>query len=129
MKITLKLEELAMFAISFYFVAQLPYAWWWFAALFLTPDLSMLSYLVSPKIGAMSYNIFHHKGIAIALVAIGIGLASSAVLFAGILLFAHASFDRMLGYGLKYPDSFTHTHLGNIGKATKSPLSIEKVSL
>ncbi len=127
MKITLKLEELAMFAISFYFVAQLPYAWWWFAALFLTPDLSMLSYLVSPKIGAMSYNIFHHKGIAIALVAIGIGLASSAVLFAGILLFAHASFDRMLGYGLKYPDSFTHTHLGTIGKAIKSHLSAEKV--
>jgi ABC-type nitrate/sulfonate/bicarbonate transport system permease component len=116
-----------MFAISLYYFAQLPYAWWWFAVFFLTPDLSMLGYLVNSKVGAISYNIFHHKGIAIAIVAIGIVLASSAVLFVGILLFAHASFDRILGYGLKYSDSFTHTHLGYIGKATKSQLSPEKV--
>jgi uncharacterized protein YbjT (DUF2867 family) len=25
--------------------------------------------------------------------------------------------DRVLGYGLKYPDAFKHTHLGTIGKA------------
>ncbi len=127
MKTTLKLEEIAMFALSIYCFAQLPYAWWWFAALFLTPDLSMLGYLVNPKVGAMGYNIFHHKGLAIAIAAIGIVLASSAVIFAGILLFAHASFDRMLGYGLKYSDSFTHTHLGYIGKTTESQLTPEKV--
>ncbi len=32
------------------------------------------------------------------------------------LLFAHSSFDRMLGYGLKYNDSFNHTSLGWTGK-------------
>jgi hypothetical protein len=32
--------------------------------------------------------------------------------FTGTLLFTHASFDRILGYGLKYFDSFKHTHLG-----------------
>jgi hypothetical protein len=28
--------------------------------------------------------------------------------------------DRLFGYGLKYPDAFTHTHLGTIGKS-KAP--------
>lgn len=28
----------------------------------------------------------------------------------------HVGIDRMLGYGLKHPHSFTHTHLGRIGK-------------
>ncbi len=127
MKATLKLEELAMFAISIYCFNQLPYAWWWFPSLFFTPDLSMLGYIVNPKVGAMGYNMFHHKGLAIAIAAIGIVLASSALIFAGILLFAHASFDRILGYGLKYSDSFTHTHLGYIGKATTFQLTSEKV--
>jgi hypothetical protein len=27
--------------------------------------------------------------------------------------------DRILGYGLKYPDAFQHTHLGIIGQAQK----------
>jgi len=34
----------------------------------------------------------------------------------GIIIVGHSSMDRMLGYGLKYPDAFTHTHLGWIGK-------------
>nr|WP_317038961.1 DUF4260 family protein [Urechidicola croceus] len=34
----------------------------------------------------------------------------------GIILFGHASFDRMLGYRLKNSDSFNNTHLGKIGK-------------
>ena len=35
---------------------------------------------------------------------------------AGIILLAHSAFDRMLGYGLKYSDSFKNSHLGKIGK-------------
>ena len=38
------------------------------------------------------------------------------MLLVGILLFAHSCFDRVWGYGLKYTDSFQHTHLGKIGK-------------
>lgn len=30
----------------------------------------------------------------------------------GIVMLAHSSLDRVLGYGLKYPDSFQRTHLG-----------------
>jgi hypothetical protein len=25
--------------------------------------------------------------------------------------------DRLFGYGLKYPDAFTHTHLGTVGRS------------
>lgn len=37
-------------------------------------------------------------------------------MFIGIVMFAHSSFDRVLGYGLKYCDNFKNTHLGAIGK-------------
>jgi hypothetical protein len=36
---------------------------------------------------------------------------------AGVIIFAHSSLDRALGYGLKFSDSFTNTHLGRIGRA------------
>jgi hypothetical protein len=32
-------------------------------------------------------------------------------------MLGHSSADRILGYGLKYSDSFHHTHLGWIGRA------------
>ncbi len=105
-----------MLALSLLLFNQLPYSWWVFAALFLTPDLSMLGYLINARVGAATYNIVHHKGIALAIYIAGIYFHSYGFQFAGLLLFAHSSFDRMLGYGLKYSDSFNHTHLGIIGK-------------
>jgi len=33
----------------------------------------------------------------------------------GIILFSHASMDRIMGYGLKYDKGFKYTHLGEIG--------------
>ncbi|WP_211338695.1 DUF4260 family protein [Georgenia muralis] len=32
----------------------------------------------------------------------------------------HIAVDRLLGYGLKFTDRFTHTHLGGIGKGRQS---------
>jgi hypothetical protein len=32
----------------------------------------------------------------------------------GVIWIAHIGFDRALGYGLKYPDSFKATHLGRV---------------
>jgi hypothetical protein len=34
-----------------------------------------------------------------------------------LIFLAHSTFDRVAGYGLKYFDSFDHTHLGWIGKS------------
>jgi hypothetical protein len=76
----------------------------------------MLGYLVNSKVGATTYNIFHHKGIAIVCIAIGYFTNVEVLLSIGILLFAHASFDRAMGYGLKYFTGFNDTHLGKIKK-------------
>lgn len=122
MKNILKIEELAMFAFSIYVFNLLPYTWWVFPALLLTPDIGMLGYLANPRIGAWMYNIFHHKGLAILVGAAGLYANLPFLMLAGTILFAHASFDRMLGYGLKYSNSFNHSHLGEIKKEKKDAL-------
>jgi hypothetical protein len=63
----IKLEELGMLGLGIFLFSQLPYAWWWFIVLLLTPDIGMIGYLINPKIGAMTYNLLHHKLIAIAI--------------------------------------------------------------
>lgn len=113
MNISIKLEEAAMTVLSLYFLSQhaLGLSIWIWMLLFFSPDISMIGYLFGTKIGAFTYNIIHHR--AVALLILGIGILSQQEIWVsiGTLLFAHASFDRMLGYGLKYSDSFKHTHL------------------
>ncbi|WP_341871394.1 DUF4260 domain-containing protein [Spirosoma oryzicola] len=99
--------------------SQLPFAWWTFPALFLLPDLSMLGYLISAKVGAFTYNLVHHKALGIALSFAGLFLGNNELMFAGILLFGHSSLDRAMGYGLKYDKGFNYTHLGEVGLQTK----------
>ncbi|HAJ82707.1 MAG TPA: DUF4260 domain-containing protein, partial [Zunongwangia profunda] len=48
----IKLEEVGQFLLSLLLFNQLDYAWWVFPACLLLPDLSMLGYLINPKIGA-----------------------------------------------------------------------------
>lgn len=115
MKATLKLEELLMFVLGVLAFNQLNFAWWLFLVLFLVPDISMLGYSINPKFGAITYNLFHHKGVAILLYVLGVLFKIEVIELFGVILFSHASFDRILGYGLKYSTSFHDTHLGKIG--------------
>jgi len=115
MKNLLKFEELFMFAFSIFFFTKLDFAWWWYPVLLFTPDLSMIGYLANPQIGALTYNFIHHKALGISLFVIGVLLVNQPLQLAGIILFGHSSMDRILGYGLKYSDTFQHTHLGTIG--------------
>jgi len=116
MRTTLKIEEFAQFLLGIFLFSTLEYSWWWFVALFFVPDLGMLGYLLNKKVGAFTYNVFHNKAIAIAFILLGMFFLGEIYTLVGVILFSHSSFDRILGYGLKYPDSFKHTHLGNIGK-------------
>jgi hypothetical protein len=116
MKNLLKIEEAFMFGLTIFLFSQLDYAWWWYLVLILTPDLSMLGYLVNTRVGAVTYNFIHHKALAITIYVVGIILLSQPLQLAGLILFGHSSMDRMLGYGLKYSDSFHNTHLGVIGR-------------
>jgi len=116
MKINLKLEECLMFALGIYLFSLLDYQWWWFLVLILAPDIGMVGYAFGNKIGALMYNVFHHKGLAIAIYLSGIYLSLPLLQLIGIILFSHASMDRIFGYGLKYDKGFKYTHLGEIGK-------------
>ncbi|MBN8823628.1 MULTISPECIES: DUF4260 domain-containing protein [unclassified Spirosoma] len=114
MKTLLKSEELIQFLAAIYLFSRLNFAWWWFPALILVPDISMIGYLVNPAIGAVLYNIVHHKGLGIAIGLVGLMLGNQQLMLAGVILFAHSSMDRTMGYGLKYFDSFKHTSLGDL---------------
>lgn len=116
MKALLKTEEALQFALAIYLNALLPFPGWYFWAWFLGPDIGILGYAAGPRVGAITYNLFHHKGVAVAIGAAGLYLSSPALQFAGLVLFGHSAFDRMLGYGLKHSDNFRHTHLGMIGR-------------
>lgn len=118
MKILLKLEELALLLFGFTLYLDLNYPIWWFFALLLVPDIGMLGYLFNNRIGAWSYNFFHHRGIAIALYLSGMFFLNGRGLqLAGIIIFSHIAMDSALGYGLKYEKGFKYTHLGKVGKA------------
>jgi len=116
MKTILKIEEFAQLVLGIYLFSQLDYVWWWFPIPFLLPDLGIFGYLINPKIGAFTYNFFHSKSIAIGLILAGIFFLGDLYTLIGVIMFSHSAFDRMLGYGLKYTDSFKSTHLGTIGK-------------
>ncbi len=115
MKHILKIEEAAMLGLAIYLNSYLPFAGWVFWAWFLAPDIGMLGYLVNTKVGALTYNLLHHKGVAIACYLAGYFLVIHELTLAGVVLFGHSSFDRIVGYGLKFSDNFKHTHLGWIG--------------
>src|SRR6266478_9656073 len=101
MRNILKLEEFAMFAISIYALYLLKAEWWCYILILIAPDVSMIGYLAGNKMGAATYNLFHHKGIAIVLYFIGLLLHNEIIQIIGIILFGHSSLDRMFGYGLK----------------------------
>lgn len=109
----LKAEQLAFFIGSILLYTYLiPYAWWWYAVLFLAPDLGILAYTINEKTGAFFYNLLHHQGIMILLMAIGFFTGYLPLLGIGIIFLGHSAFDRLFSYGLKYGDHFKHTHLG-----------------
>jgi Domain of unknown function (DUF4260) len=116
MKSIIKLEEMAMLAISIYALYFLQVKWWCYLILFLGPDISMLGYLAGNKMGAFCYNLFHHKAVGVTILFAGIFSGNWFVQVTGLILFGHSSMDRMFGYGLKYFEGFTFTHLGDIGK-------------
>lgn len=118
MKKILQLEQLAQLAVCIVLIYSLPLnlSWWAYLVLFFSPDLSIAAYAVNARIGALVYNFAHFKMVAGILIISGHLLSENHLLLAGLLMWGHSSFDRMLGYGLKYDNSFRHTHLGLIGK-------------
>jgi hypothetical protein len=116
--VVLRLEGLALASVCIAAYGSLGESWWWFAALILVPDLSMLGYLAGPRVGAGAYNLAHNWAVVVlwggAAWLLGGG---SLALSLPLILGSHIGIDRALGYGLKLPTGFRDTHLGRIGKA------------
>jgi len=104
-------------------VVVAPGLWWFPLATFLLFDLSMLGYARSPAVGAAWYNAVHSfawpalLGVIALLTRSSLPTASTWLGLTALAWGFHVGVDRMLGYGLKLPDGFTHTHLGRIGRA------------
>ena len=105
-----------MLLFAVYLASHLPYPGWLYWVFFLAPDVGFMGYLFNPRVGAVTYNILHHKGIALIVYLAGAFIGLHVLQFVGLVLFGHSSFDRMFGYGLKFQDSFHNTHLGPIGR-------------
>ena len=115
MKNTIKLEELVMLVLSIYCLYYLKADWWYYLLLAVGPDISMIGYIRGNKSGAVLYNLFHHKGLAVIIFILGFHYHLWIPQVIGTILFGHSSMDRMFGYGLKKFEGFNYTHLGIIG--------------
>jgi Domain of unknown function (DUF4260) len=107
-------EGAAILAASVFFYAQGHFPWWFFAALFLAPDLFILGYLVNVQVGSAWYNLVHAEVGPVALLLLAWLLPAAHLAPYGLIWLAHLGFDRMLGYGLKYPTQFRDTHLQRV---------------
>jgi hypothetical protein len=91
------------------------FSWLLFAVLFFAPDLFMLGFLLNARVGAAVYNLGHFLLLPLGVFAVGYFAAHPLLEGIGIIWFSHIVFDRMLGYGLKYPTFFKDTHLQRLG--------------
>ncbi|MGE3799604.1 MAG: DUF4260 domain-containing protein [Candidatus Kapaibacterium sp.] len=112
----LRVEGVIVLLLSLHFYNELEGSWVWFAILFLSPDLSALGYLAGKNSGSMVYNIAHTYISPAILAALAYTLNQPELYPFALIWTAHIGFDRLLGYGLKYPTDFKDTHLGSIGR-------------
>jgi hypothetical protein len=113
-RLLLRAEGAFIFALTLWLYHAGHYPWWLFAALFLAPDLFMLGYLKNAKFGAASYNLVHTLVAPMLLLLVALFSPVPACIPYALIWLSHIGFDRMLGYGLKYPTFFKDTHLQHV---------------
>ena len=115
-----RLEYFAMATmVATFFVAVVGFAWYWLVVLFFAFDISMVGYFYNPRIGAIVYNIIHSLIGPSIFAVIYMATLNEGVLFITLVWLFHIFVDRTLGYGLKHPTGFQHTHMGVIGKTKR----------
>ena len=118
----LHIEGAAFLIASVYAYYASEGGWGLFALLFLAPDLSMLGYLINARAGAIAYNAAHTYVGPLLLAAYSVATDQHTALLIALIWMAHIGFDRMLGYGLKYPTRFKDTHLDPARHVTLTPV-------
>lgn len=89
--------------------------WYWLPIMFVLYDISIGGYIKNPTLGAAVYNVGHSFLFPGALLVLGFMFdQNTALLFISSTWLFHIGVDRALGYGLKTPQGFRHTDLGDI---------------
>jgi hypothetical protein len=112
--ILLRAEEAILLIATIFAYQHLHYSWLLFTILFLTPDLFMLGYLANVRLGAAIYNLAHTLTLPLTLLLVSYIEHWRLAAALALIWTAHIAFDRLLGYGLKYPTHFKDTHLQHI---------------
>lgn len=112
--VLLRLEGAVLFFLCLPLYHSIGAKWWIFLVLFLWPDLFMVGFLVNVRLGAVLYNLVHTEVFPVILAGVSLGWHKLELLPFAIIWLAHISFDRALGFGLKYPTSFKDTHLQHV---------------
>ena len=112
--ILLRTEELFLLAGVILLYYHLHLSWLLFAVLFFAPDLFMLGYTLNVRLGAALYNAAHVVFLPLLLLAFGLFHNHRNAVPIALIWIAHIAFDRLLGYGLKYPTHFKDTHLQHV---------------
>jgi len=114
-RLLLRLEGLTVLIAAVTAYHALGASWSVFALWLLVPDVGMLGYALSPRVGALTYNAAHVYLGPAALA----GLAYADVVPHAwplcLIWLAHIGLDRALGLGLKFSAAFRSTHLGTVG--------------
>lgn len=112
----LRLEGAAVLGGAIVLYASAGHPWLVFFVLFFAPDLAMLGYTANPSVGATTYNLAHTYVLPALIAALGWWTGTETAMAVALIWAGHIGLDRMLGYGLKLPTGFRHTHLGTIGR-------------
>ncbi len=112
-RLLLRLEGLAVLVLAVALYARSGSSWWLFGALILAPDLALLGYFTSPRVGAIAYNALHTFLGPTVVIAFCRGAGTGTAV--ALIWAAHIGMDRSIGLGLKYAAGFRFTHLGSVG--------------
>jgi hypothetical protein len=108
------MEEACLLIAALLLYVHLHFSWLLFGVLFLAPDIFMLGYLANARGGAAIYNLGHVVCVPLGVFALAWATHRSLAMAIAIIWFSHIAFDRLLGYGLKYPTRFKDTHLQHV---------------
>lgn len=107
----IRLENGLAFAIAFYLYMHLDFPLWLFFVLLFVPDITIFGYFFNEKTGAILYNLGHSFILPLLLALWYLYFPKDYLLIISLIWIAHIFLDRLLGFGLKYQDSFNKTHI------------------
>ena len=108
----LQLEAAVLFFACLWIYLWQGHDWSIFVYCFFVPDLAVILYLKNSQLGGLAYNTTHFLGFPIILAVIAFGIGFRPLEMISLIWISHLAFDRMLGWGLKFEDSFFNTHMG-----------------